>query len=139
MSASKFVRGAFGEGLVKGWLESRGYGIRSGPLLIRAEDYGLDVFPSLRRFRLIEIVTTNERLAVEVKTYGSHCIQGTSGDTLEDQLIDVLRWRESSAGRVLALAIVNYFGRPIISASDLNFMRTNHIPILRFVVLEMTS
>jgi hypothetical protein len=90
ISASKFARGAFGEGLVKGWLESLGYQIRDRPLLISAEDFGLEVFPSYRRYRPIEIVTKDESLAVEVKTYGSHSIQGTSGDTLADQLTDDL-------------------------------------------------
>ena len=42
--ASKFVRGAFGEGLVKGWLESLGYEIRDRPLPIRAEISGLTHF-----------------------------------------------------------------------------------------------
>jgi hypothetical protein len=139
MSASKHVRGAFGEGLVRGWLVFHGYKIRDRPLLIRAGDFGLDVFPSLRRFRLIEIVTTNETLAVEVKTYGSHCLQGASGDTLEDQLTDALRWRKLSPGRILALAVVNYYGRPVISKSDLGFIRANRIPILRFVIRGMSG
>jgi len=137
--ASKFVRGAFGEGLVKGWLESLGYEIRDRPLLIRAEDFWLDAFPSLRRFRTIEIVTTDETLAVEVKTYGTHHIQGTSGDSLEDQLTDDLRWRRLAPDRILALAIVNYYGKPGILRSDLNFIRANHIPVLRFIILGMTT
>lgn len=139
MSATKFVRGAFGEALVKGWLEFHGYEISDRPLLIRAEDFGLEVFPSLRRFRSVEIVTTDEALAVEVKTYGSHHIQGTSGDALEDQLADALRWRELSAGRIFALAVVNYYGRPIIIKSDLNFMKTHQIPTLRFVIHGMSG
>ena len=71
---------------------------------------------------------------MEVKTYGSHHVQGTSGDTLEDQLTDDLRWRKSFIGRVLALAIVNYYGRPLILKSDMKFIRRNHIPVLRFIV-----
>ena len=139
VTAPKFVIGAFGEGLVRGWLQSIGYEISDRPLIIRAEDFGLEVFPSMRRFRTVEIVTADETLAVEVKTYSSHYVQGTSGDTLEDQLKDAPRWRRRSAGRTLMLAIVNYYGRPGVSKADLSFIRRNHIPILRFIIHGMTS
>jgi hypothetical protein len=135
ISASKQARGAFGECLVKGWLKNRGYEIRNHALIIHAEDFGLEVFPtSIKRYRMVEIVSSDETLAVEVKTYGTHHIQGTNGDTLQEQLADTLRWRELSAGRILVLAVVNYFGRPGILKSDQAFMRANHIPILRFVI-----
>jgi len=137
-SASKSARGAFGEGLVKGWLKSLGYEIRDRPLLIRATDLGLNALPSQRRFRLVEITTADENLAVEVKTYGSHSLQGSAGDTLEDQLADVLLWRREVKGRILALAVVHYYGNPVISGPDLDFIKTNRIPILRFVILGMS-
>ena len=54
-STSKSVRRAFGEGLVRGWLEFTGHDISDRPLLIRAKDFGLEVFPSLRRFRSVEL------------------------------------------------------------------------------------
>ena len=134
MSASKSARGAFGEGLVKGWLKSLGYEIGDGPLLIRAEDLGLDALPSLRRFRLVEIISGDETLAVEVKTYGSHSLQGSAGDTLEDQLADMLLWRRGVKGRILALAVVHYYGNPVISGPDSRFISRNRIPVLRFVI-----
>jgi hypothetical protein len=124
--------------LVKGWLDSLGYQIRDRPLLMSAEDFGLEVFPSFRRHRIIEIVAKDESLAVEVKTYGSHHIQGTNGDTPEDQLTDDLRRRKLSSGRILALAKVNYFGKPGILKSNLKFLRTNRIPILRFIIVGMS-
>jgi hypothetical protein len=139
ISASKQARGVFGESLVKGWLERQGYQLSDHVLVIRAEDFGLDVFPSIKRYRMVEIVTTDETLAVEVKTYSTHAIQGTNGDPLEEQLGDALRWRAQSARRTLALAIVNYFGKPVILKSNLHFIRANHIPILRFIIRGMTS
>jgi hypothetical protein len=105
LAAPKFVRGAFGEGLVRGWLTSLGYEIKRHLLVIRAEDFGLDILPSFRRWRLIEVVASNETLAVEVKTYGDHSLQG-SCDTLEDQLANAPMWRNSSSRRRLALAIL---------------------------------
>ena len=138
-TASKQARGAFGECLVKSWLERQGYEVQKHALLIRAEDFGIDVFPSFKRYRMVEIVTSDESLAVEVKTYGTHQIQGTNGDTLEDQLTDALRWRQLSSGRTLALAIVNYYGYPGVVKSDLRFMKANHIPIVRFVIRGMSG
>jgi hypothetical protein len=84
-------------------------------------------------------VATDETLAIEVKTYSSHHIQGTSGDTLEDQLADALIWRDLSPGRIFALAVVNHYGNPVITRPDLNFTRANNVPTLRFVVLEMSG
>ena len=139
VTASKQTIGSFGEGPVRGWLEARGYKISDRALIIRAEDFGLDVFPSYRRWRMIEIATAEENLAVEVKTYGSHYLQGTVGDSLEEQLTDDLMWRKLSKGRTLALAIVTYYGKPSIARSDLNFLKINRIPILRFIITGMSG
>jgi len=136
--ASRSVRKAFGEGLVRGWLRSLGNDVKDESLLIRADDYGLEVFPSLKRFRRIDVITSNEKLAVEVKTYGSHSLQ-SSGDTLEEQLADFLRWRRSSRGRQLILAVVHYFGEPVVSRPDLRFIRANRIPIMRFIIRGMQA
>jgi hypothetical protein len=101
-------------------------------------DFGLNELPSQRRFRLVEIITADESMAVEVKTYGSHSLQGSAGDTLEDQLADALLWRRKARGRTPALAVVHYYGNPVISGPDSDFMRANHIPVLRFVILGMS-
>ena len=58
---------------------------------------------------------------------------------MEDQLTDDLRWRRLAPDRILALAIVNYYGKPGILRSDLNFITANHIPVLRFIILGMTT
>ena len=138
ISASDQVRGAFGEALVRGWLVLKGYDIGDHALVLRAEDFGLDVFPSFRRRRLIEIATTDGRLA-EVKTYGNHYVQGTVGDSLEEQLSDDLMWRKLSKDRTLALATVSYYGRPAFVKADLGFLRANRIPILKFIIEGMSG